>query len=66
MNDFEEYATMPASPWAHYFNSSVLSIFVLGVLESEIPIDDSRAVPLLQHVFLPLNTRFSSIMVIKD
>ncbi|KAE9588562.1 hypothetical protein Lalb_Chr22g0356631 [Lupinus albus] len=59
----DEYVSMPVSPMANYFNSTVLNVFVLGVLESEIPIDDSKALPLLQHVFLPISTRFSSIMV---
>ncbi|KAK7290888.1 hypothetical protein RIF29_05654 [Crotalaria pallida] len=63
MDVCEEYVSMPASPMAECFNSSVLNVFVLGVLESEIPIDDSKAVPLLEHLLLPINTRFSSIMV---
>ncbi|KAK2651147.1 hypothetical protein Ddye_018636 [Dipteronia dyeriana] len=53
----------PVSPTGQYFNSSVLSICVLAVLESEIPIDDSSTMSLLQNVFLPINPRFSSIMV---
>lgn len=54
----------PVSPTGQYFNSSALSICILAVLESEIPIDDSTALPLLNNVFLPINPRFSSIMVI--
>ncbi|CAL0323634.1 unnamed protein product [Lupinus luteus] len=57
---------MPVSPMANYFNSTVLNVFVLGVLESEIPIDDSKALTLLQHVFLPISTRFSSIMIMDN
>lgn len=53
----------PVSPTGQYFNSSALSICILAVLESEIPIDDSTALPLLNNVFLPINPRFSSIMV---
>ncbi|KAI9176796.1 hypothetical protein LWI28_025885 [Acer negundo] len=53
----------PVSPTGQYFNSSVLSICVLAVLESEIPVDDSSTMSLLQDVFLPINPRFSSIMV---
>ncbi|RXH68713.1 hypothetical protein DVH24_031046 [Malus domestica] len=52
----------PVSPNGHYFNSSVLSISVLGVLEFEIPIEDSQTLSLLENVFLPINPRFSSIM----
>ncbi|XWS68653.1 hypothetical protein CRYUN_Cryun04dG0109400 [Craigia yunnanensis] len=53
----------PVSPTGQYFNSSVLSICVLGVLDSEIPIDDSPTMALLKDVFLPINPRFSSLMV---
>ncbi|KAK5836951.1 hypothetical protein PVK06_012757 [Gossypium arboreum] len=53
----------PVSPTAQYFNSSVLSVCVLAVLDSEIPIDDSPALGLLKHVFLPISPRFSSLMV---
>lgn len=64
MNDFDqEDVSMPVSPMADYLSSSVINVFILGVLESEVPIDDSRAVPLLEEAFLPINTRFSSIMV---
>ncbi|XVF44275.1 hypothetical protein PTKIN_Ptkin02bG0107100 [Pterospermum kingtungense] len=58
----EEYAE-PVSPTGQYFNSSVLSICILAVLDSEIPIDDSSAITVLKHVFLPINPRFSSLMV---
>lgn len=64
MNDFDqEDVSMPVSPMADYLSSSVINVFILGVLESEVPIDDSRAVPLLEEAFLPINPRFSSIMV---
>ncbi|XVE92745.1 hypothetical protein REPUB_Repub01dG0126100 [Reevesia pubescens] len=53
----------PVSPTGQYFNSSVLSICVLAVLDSEIPIDDSPTMTLLKDVFLPINPRFSSLMV---
>lgn len=59
-----EEVTEPVSPVGQYFNSSVLSISILGVLESEVPIDDSPTLPLLKDLFLPINPRFSSIMVI--
>lgn len=59
----EEEVTEPVSPTGQYFNSSVLSICVLAVLESEVPIDDSLTMTLLKDVFLPINPRFSSIMV---
>lgn len=59
----EEEETCPVSPTGQYFTSSVLSISVISVLESEIPIDDSCTMTLLKDVFLPINPRFSSIMV---
>lgn len=58
----EEYSE-PVSPTGQYFTSSVISVSVIGVLESEIPIDDSHTLPLLKDVFLPINPRFSSLMV---
>lgn len=60
--DIEEVLE-PMSPSSQYLKSSALSLTVLGVLESEIPIDDSMAISLLKDVFLPINPRFSSIMV---
>lgn len=59
----EGEVTAPVSPTGQYFNSSVLSICILAVLESEVPIDDSLTMTLLKDVFLPINPRFSSIMV---
>ncbi|KAK7340520.1 hypothetical protein VNO77_21226 [Canavalia gladiata] len=53
----------PVSPMGQYFNSSVLSIYILGVLEFEVPIDDLKTFSLVKDVFLPINPRFSSIMV---
>lgn len=55
----------PMSPSAQYLKSSVLSLTILGVLESQIPIsiDLPTAISLLKDIFLPINPRFSSIMV---
>ncbi|XP_042068119.1 wax ester synthase/diacylglycerol acyltransferase 3-like [Salvia splendens] len=58
----EEYSE-PVSPTGQYFTSSVISVSVIGVLESEIPIDNSNSLSLLKDVFLPINPRFSSLMV---
>lgn len=54
-----------ASPSAQFLNSSVLSLTILGVIEFEIPIQatDSLVLSLLKDVFVPINPRFSSIMV---
>ncbi|XP_061946241.1 wax ester synthase/diacylglycerol acyltransferase 9-like [Populus nigra] len=62
----EEDALEPVSPTGQYFNSSALNVSVLGVLETEVPIDDSKTIPFLVDVFLPINPRFSSIMVIDE
>lgn len=59
----QEEALEPMSPTAQYLKSSVLSLTIMVVLEVEVPIDDSMTIPLLKDVFLPINHRFSSIMV---
>lgn len=53
----------PASPTSEYINSSVLSLSILSVFESEIPIDDSQTITLLRNEFLPINPRFSSLLL---
>lgn len=59
----EEEIVEPVSPTGQYLTSSSLNVYILGVLETEVPIDDSQTVPLLQNLFLPINSRLSSIMV---
>ncbi|XAR68010.1 hypothetical protein NMG60_11002986 [Bertholletia excelsa] len=59
----EEVGEEPVSPTGQYFNSSVLSVSVLAVLEILVPIDDSQTMSLLKDLFLPINPRFSSVMV---
>ncbi|XP_077214343.1 wax ester synthase/diacylglycerol acyltransferase 4-like [Tasmannia lanceolata] len=59
----EEELFQPVSPATEYINSSVLSLSILAIFESEIPIDDSQSVTLLREEFLPINPRFSSILV---
>ncbi|XP_058089049.1 wax ester synthase/diacylglycerol acyltransferase 5-like [Magnolia sinica] len=54
---------LPASPTSEYINSSVLSLSILGVFEIETPIDDSPTIELLREQFLPINNRFSSILI---
>ncbi|KAL7086904.1 hypothetical protein ACP275_13G031700 [Erythranthe tilingii] len=53
----------PVSPTGQYFTSSVMSLSIIAVFELEFPIDQSRFDTLLQNVFLPINPRFSSLMV---
>ncbi|KAL5993572.1 hypothetical protein ACLOJK_014497 [Asimina triloba] len=52
----------PDSPSSQYISSSALSLTILGIFESEIPIDDSAALVLLRDEFLPINPRFSSTL----
>jgi len=59
----EDVGEEPVSPTGQYLNSKTLSLTIIGILESEIPIDDSCAMDLLQNLFLPISPRFSSIMV---
>ncbi|KAG4152779.1 hypothetical protein ERO13_D04G142300v2, partial [Gossypium hirsutum] len=46
-----------------YSEPVMLSVCILAVLDSEIPVDDSPALGLLKDVFLPISPRFSSLMV---
>ncbi|XP_019159171.1 PREDICTED: O-acyltransferase WSD1-like isoform X3 [Ipomoea nil] len=61
----DEVVLAPASPCSQYMNSSALSISNIAVLETSIPIkdDDSVILSQIRDVFLPINPRFSSIMV---
>ncbi|XP_065876400.1 wax ester synthase/diacylglycerol acyltransferase 4-like [Euphorbia lathyris] len=60
----ESVVLEPVSPTGQYLSSSFLSLSIIAVLESEIPIDDFQAFSLVRDVFLPINPRFSSIMVV--
>nr|GMD30013.1 O-acyltransferase WSD1-like [Ipomoea batatas] len=55
----------PASPCSQYMNSFVLSIANIVVLEIGVPIEDDDSVILseIRDLLLPINPRFSSIMV---
>ncbi|XP_057792473.1 wax ester synthase/diacylglycerol acyltransferase 4-like [Salvia miltiorrhiza] len=59
----EKEVLEPMSPSAQYLKSSALSLTILGVLEMEEDIDDSKTMSLLKDLFLPINPRFTSIMV---
>ncbi|CAL5212767.1 unnamed protein product [Lathyrus oleraceus] len=63
MDKFFEHGEEPVSPHGQYFNSSVICSYIFGFLELAISSDDSLAIPLIKDVFLPINPRFSSIMV---
>jgi hypothetical protein len=63
-NIVQEAISAPVSPAGQFLSNSVLSLSVIAVLETEVPFDDSQTVSLLNNVFLPINQRFSSIMVL--
>ncbi|CAI8617044.1 unnamed protein product [Vicia faba] len=63
MEQFLEEIEEPVSPHGQYFNSSVICSYIFGFLELAIPFDVSLAIPLIKDVFIPINPRFSSIMV---
>ncbi|KAI5652553.1 hypothetical protein M9H77_29740 [Catharanthus roseus] len=63
--DEEIIRSEPVSPSSQYLRSSALSLTIIAVMESEIPIDDSMAYTLLNDLFLPINPRFSSLMITK-
>ncbi|KAF3794493.1 hypothetical protein EJ110_NYTH07316 [Nymphaea thermarum] len=55
---------MPVSPNGQFFNSSVLSVYILVVFELESPIDGGeQSEETLRKELLPITSRFSSIMV---
>jgi hypothetical protein len=63
MENIYEEVQEPVSPHGQYFNSSIICTYIFGFLELAIPFDVSLAIPLLKDVFIPINPRFSSIMV---
>ncbi|KAB5548509.1 hypothetical protein DKX38_011915 [Salix brachista] len=63
-NILQDAISAPVSPAGQFLSNSVLSLSVIAVLETdEVPFDDSQAMYLLRTVFLPINPRFSSIIV---
>ncbi|XP_058739225.1 wax ester synthase/diacylglycerol acyltransferase 5-like [Vicia villosa] len=59
----DEELEQPVSPLGQYFNSSVICLHIIAVLEFEVPIHDLQVFALFKDVFLPISPRFSSIMV---
>lgn len=56
----------PVSPSSQYFITSELALFIIAAFEMEAPFDDSKGLELVEKLFLPINTRFSSILVSGD
>ncbi|KAI6693958.1 hypothetical protein NL676_021668 [Syzygium grande] len=48
----------PVSLAGQNFNRKVMLVFVLAMLEFEIPIDDLQTTSFIKDVFLPINSRF--------
>nr|GMD36815.1 O-acyltransferase WSD1-like [Ipomoea batatas] len=61
----DEVVLAPASPFSQYLKSSVFSLSIIAVLEISVPIEDDDSVILseIRDILLPINPRFSSIMV---
>ncbi|XP_047341295.1 wax ester synthase/diacylglycerol acyltransferase 11-like [Impatiens glandulifera] len=59
----EEEEAMPVSPMGQFVNSKSISISIVAVIESQVPIHDVDAI--VKHVegILPTNPRFTSVMV---
>ncbi|XP_042483872.1 wax ester synthase/diacylglycerol acyltransferase 4-like [Macadamia integrifolia] len=53
----------PLSPLSQYINSSTLSVPIIMVIELDSPIEKSKMIEFLRDVFVPINDRFSSIIV---
>ncbi|KAA0031532.1 O-acyltransferase WSD1-like [Cucumis melo var. makuwa] len=56
----------PLSPIAEYLSSPMLSLSVLAILEFQVPIHTLDLAPNLRNLFLPINPRFSSILVTNE
>ncbi|KAF9663130.1 hypothetical protein SADUNF_Sadunf17G0006400 [Salix dunnii] len=59
-----EIVSEPVSPSGQFLSNSVLSLSIIAVMELKEHFDDSLSIiPFLKDVFIPINRRFSSIMV---
>ncbi|CAL5202805.1 unnamed protein product [Lathyrus oleraceus] len=63
MDQLYEEVEEPVSPHGQYLNNTVICSYIFGFLELSIPFDDSLVIPLIKDVFIPINSRFSSIMI---
>ncbi|OVA20920.1 O-acyltransferase [Macleaya cordata] len=53
----------PLSPLGSFINTPTLTFYILGVLELENPFTKSQTLQFLKDVFIPINIRFSSVIV---
>ncbi|CAN1160916.1 Wax ester synthase/diacylglycerol acyltransferase 4 [Linum perenne] len=55
--------SLPVTPTGEYMSNSILSLSIIAVLESEVPLDNFDPRSVLRDLFIPINHRFSSVMV---
>ncbi|KAI4305497.1 hypothetical protein L6164_028860 [Bauhinia variegata] len=55
MECFNENFSEPLSPMAQNFSSSALRVYILGVFEFDVPIDELQIVSVLSDLFLSTN-----------
>ncbi|KAI3937429.1 hypothetical protein MKW92_029490 [Papaver armeniacum] len=53
----------PLSPLGSYINTEKLQFYIMGVLELENSFSESQTLDFLRDVFIPINTRFSSMIL---
>ncbi|WCJ38292.1 O-acyltransferase (WSD1-like) family protein [Euphorbia peplus] len=63
IGEYQDAIVGAVSPIGEYLSTSIISLSIIAVLETEIPFDVSEIESLVGDVFLPINPRFSSIMV---
>ncbi|KAI3951657.1 hypothetical protein MKW92_023217, partial [Papaver armeniacum] len=53
----------PLSPLGSYINTEKLQFYIVGVLELENSFSESQTLDFLRDDFIPINTRFSSMIL---
>ncbi|PIA62556.1 hypothetical protein AQUCO_00200518v1 [Aquilegia coerulea] len=62
----EDTLMIPLSPASQSFNSPIISFTIFCVVELETYLDEFETTEIIRNLFLPLNTRFSSIIHVND
>ncbi|KAF9603884.1 hypothetical protein IFM89_038165 [Coptis chinensis] len=62
----DEETLLPVSPSGQCLSNSTLTLTILFVAELETSFDEFETTEIIRNVFLPLNARFSSILVDND
>lgn len=63
MAPYEEETFAPVSPNGQCLTTSAFTLTVLVVFEFPVPIHDLQTISMLETLFVPINHRFSSVMV---